>query len=143
MKTNDFIKYFKNEGLRVYEFDNGILVQNGCHENLIQLKNDKDITIDINRFPFDTQTRYYAVIFKYLSTPPEEREEEKKYQLRQIGVHDRYLIWLSELEFWTTGSSYHDDIKTVFTQSEIDNMPECYTHPAVWEQVRVEEQDNV
>lgn len=68
-------------------------------------------------------------------------EEEKKYQLRQIGVHDRYLIWVPELEFWTTGSSYHDDIKTVFTQSEIDNMPECYTHPAVWEQIEVESGD--
>lgn len=94
--------------------------------------------IAFDNLPFSKQQKYYKVIFEYLMTPLEEREEEKKYQLRQIGVHDRYLIWLSELEFWTTGSSYHDDIKTVFTQSEIDEMPEYYKHPAVWEQIEVE-----
>src|SRR5699024_11158599 len=135
MKTSEFIKYFRDEDQYAYKFSNSLLVQDEDDYTLIDLCDDVGIDINIGHLPFSKQQEYYKVIFEYLMTPIEEREEEKKYQLRQIGVHDRYLIWLSELEFWTTGSSYHDDIKTVFTQSEIDEMPECYTHPAVWERI--------
>src|SRR5699024_9240507 len=141
MKTSEFIKYFRDEDQYAYKFSNSLLVQDEDDYTLIDLCDDVGIDINIGHLPFSKQQEYYKVIFEYLMTPIEEREEEKKYQLRQIGVHDRYLIWLSELEFWTTGSSYHDDIKTVFTQSEIDEMPECYTHPAVWERIEVERED--
>lgn len=139
MKTIEFIKFFGNEGLRVYKFDNGIIVQNRYCKNIITINDDEDITIDISSFTFDTQIRYYEVIFKYLSTPIEERKEEKKYKLQQKGVSKRLLIWLKELGEYTTGvyPYENENVKTDFTQEEIDTMPECYTHPAVWEQVPV------
>src|SRR5699024_8626695 len=144
MKTREFIKYFENEGYETMfddYCDKGVLFINENHELLLCVSEGDRIDTDycaFNDLDSSKKQKYYKVIFEYLMTPIEEREEEKKYQLRQIGVHDKYLISLSELEFWTTGSSYHDDIKTVFTQSEIDDMPECYKHPAVWERIEVE-----
>lgn len=66
------------------------------------------------------------------------REEEKKYKLQQKGVANRYLIWIPEIDKFTTGNSQYVNVESVFTQEEIDNLPECYTHPAVWEQIEVE-----
>ena len=66
------------------------------------------------------------------------KKEEEKFKLKQKGVSGKYLIWLSELEEFTTGNPSYPNLKGIFTQSEIDDMPECYTHPAVWEKIKVD-----
>lgn len=74
-------------------------------------------------------------------TPPKDREEEEKFKLKQKGISGKYLIWIPELDKFTTGSSPFSNVEGIFTQSEIDSMPECYTHPAVWEKIKVECED--
>lgn len=76
-------------------------------------------------------------------TPPEERKDEKKYYLRQIGIGSwSFLNFdINSQEYIVAGKKDDYTYKTQFTQSEIDNMPECYTHPAVWEQEEVESED--
>ena len=41
--------------------------------------------------------------------------------------------------YFTDNKKEHGQYIIQFTQSEIDELPECYTHPAVWEQVEVKE----
>ena len=68
----------------------------------------------------------------------------KKYYLRQIGIneYDNFLNLEYETQsYYVSSNEEFYDYKTKFTQSEIDEMPECYTHPAVWEQVEVECED--
>lgn len=85
--------------------------------------------------------RLLNLLIKYSKTPIKEREEENKFMLKQKGLIEKYLEWDSELKRYTTGSLLLAREKGVFTQSEIDEMPECYTHPSVWEMVKVGSED--
>src|SRR5699024_9177923 len=64
------------------------------------------------------------LLFKYTKTSVEDREEEEKFKLKQKGISGKYLIWIPELDTFTTGSSPFSNVEGVFTQSEIDDMPE-------------------
>ena len=147
MKTSEFIKYFENEGYKTMfdaYFDKGVLFMNENHEVLLCVSEGDRIDTDYCAFNDLDQSKkqeYYKVIFEYLMTPPKEREDEKKYYLRQIGIneYDNFLNLEYETQsYYVSSNEEFYDYKTKFTQSEIDNMPECYTHPAVWEKIKVE-----
>ena len=148
MKTSEFIEYFEDEGYKAYskeldiDFLNrsfiGVEDENG---RIILIDTSDSIETYFSDLPFSKQQEYYEVIFEYLMTPPEEREEEKKYYLKLKGFKEPY----NTLNFGERTQNYfisEDDnisgFKNQFTQSEINKMPECYTHPAVWEQIEVE-----
>ena|SRR5699024_8610765 len=145
MKTSEFIEYFEDKGHRIFRNDFYLSVVDEKDFIFIDIEFDMDITVYFSEtdLTFSEQQEYYKVIFEYLMTPLEEREEEKKYKLQQKGVAKRDLIWLKELCEYTTGKYPYENenVKTVFAQSEIDNMPECYTHPAVWEKIEVESEE--
>ncbi len=144
MKTSEFIKYFEDENITIKTSSYKDIRAEINGGFLFAISRNNTITTAYNNFgnlPFLKQQEYYKVIFEYLMTPIEEREEEKKYYLRQMGIKEPHNI----LNFKKQTQNYKvstDDrffgYKTQFTQKEIDNMPECYTHPAVWEQVEVE-----
>ena len=145
MKTSEFIEYFQNEFCYVKELSNRIFVTDIDDLDLFYLDKNKNsfttIKIGFEMLAFSKQQEYYKVIFEYLMTPPEEREEEKKYYLKQIGIRDKraFLNYNRfEVRYFTDSKKEHGQYITQFTQSEIDELPECYTHPAVWEQVEVE-----
>ena len=148
MKTSEFIEYFQSEFCYVKELSNRIIVTDIDDLDLFYLDRNKNsfttIKFGFEMLDFSKQQEYYKVIFEYLMTPPEEREEEKKYYLKQKGVAKKYLIYLNELSEYTTGvyPYENENVKTDFTQEEIDNLPECYTHPAVWEQIEVESEED-
>ena len=142
MKTSEFIKYFEDEGYKTMfddYCDKSVLFINENHELLLCVSEGDRIDTDYCAFNDLDQSKkqeYYKVIFEYLMTPPEEREEEKRYYLKLKGFKEPY----NTLNFGERTQSYFistDDnlfgFKNQFTQSEIDEMPECYTHPAVWE----------
>lgn len=150
MKTSEFIKFFEDEGLIVDMiesnsfFEKGIYICDDTNEQLMDILENNTVGTDTPAFvklPFEKQQEYYKVILEYVMTPPEEREEEKEYYLRQVGIrgHKNYLNYhLDDREFFTGDKNNITAFaKTQFTQKEIDEMPECYTHPAVWEQVPV------
>ena len=147
MKTSEFIKYFEDEGYRVYKGKTIITVEDENGNDILHISETNSIATDYIAFdnlPFSKQQEYYKVIFNYLMTPIEEREEEKKYYLRHKGFKDyaKYLNYrLRDKTFTINDKSNSNSHKTQFTQKEIDTMPECYTHPAVWEQVEVECKD--
>ena len=87
------------------------------------------------------------IIAEYLNTPPEEREEEKKYYLK-IKFSSEKETYLCAYDFWSDWKlidkdelKHGDEFYFKFTQSEIDEMPEYYKHPAVWEQIEVESEE--
>src|SRR5699024_9556145 len=157
MKTREFIKYFENEGYETMfddYCDKSVLFINENHELLLCVSEGDRIDTDycaFNDLDQSKKQKYYQVIFEYLMTPPEEREEEKKYYLKLKGFSNEEETYLCAHNFWSDewllidkdSLNHGDEYSFKFTQSEIDELPECYTHPAVWEQVRVEEQDNV
>ena len=146
MKTSEFIKYFEDEGFRLYQDDTFLSVTDEKDFVLFYIKRGVDLVVRFSDtdLPFSKKQEYYKVIFEYLMTPPEEREEEKKYYLKLKGFKEPYNI----LNFGERTQNYFistDDnifgFKNQFTQSEIDELPEYYTHPAVWEQEEVESEE--
>src|SRR5699024_5593187 len=140
MKTSELIKYFEDEGYKAYSkeldidfLDRPLIGVEDENGKIIIIDTSDSIETYFGDLRFTKQQEYYKVIFEYLMTPIEEREEEKKYKLKQKGVSNRYLLWIPEIDKFTTGNSKYVNVELVFTQSEIDEMPECYTHPAVWE----------
>lgn len=134
MKTSEFIeKLDKHKGK--------FLIENIFSDDELYLTSIKTNQFNITFYHDAEPDGIIDIIAEYLNTPVRKREEEKKYYFKQKGVTKRYLIYLNELSEYTTETYPYENenVKTVFTQEEIDNMPECYKHPAVWEQILVEE----
>ena len=138
MKTSEFIKKLDEHREKVinvkqeYNLYDGLETTIITEQFTITYRNDKEPSGIID------------IIAEYLNTPVSEREEEKKYYLRQIGIneYDNFLNLEYETQsYYVSSNEEFFDYKTQFTQSEIDNMPECYTHPAVWKQVEVESEE--
>lgn len=150
MKKSEFIKYFEDEGYKTMfdgYCDKDVLFINENHELLLCVSEGDRIDTDycaFNDLDYSKKQEYYKVIFEYLMTPIEERQEEKKYYLKQIGIENSnsFLNYDSSVcEYSTCSKREFSTYQTQFTQSEIDELPECYTHPVVWEQIEVEEND--
>ena len=150
MKTSEFIKFFEDEGYIVYKGDVIISVDDKSRNELFDISEKNSVATDYIAFdnlPFSKQQEYYKVIFEYLMTPPEEREEEKRYYLK-ISFSSEEETYLCAYDFWSDwiliekdSFTHGDEFYFKFTQKQIDEMPECYKHPAVWEQIEVTDND--
>ena len=152
MKTSEFIEYFQNEFCYVKEFSDGIFITDIDDLDLFYLDRNKNsfstIKFGFESLDFSKQQEYYKVIFEYLMTPLEEREEEKRYYLKIKGFSSEEETYLCAYDFWSDWIlidkdelKHGDEFYFKFTQSEIGELPECYTHPAVWEQIEVESEE--
>ena len=148
MKTSEFIKYFQNEFCYVKEFSDGIFITDIDDLDLFYLDRNKNsfstITFGFGSLDFSKQQEYYKVIFEYLMTPPEEREDEKRYYLKLKGFSNEEETYLCAYDFWSDWKlidkdelKHGDEFYFKFTQKQIDEMPGYYTHPAVWEKIKV------
>ena len=143
MKTSEFIKYFEDKGHRVFRNDFFLSVVDEKDFIFIDIRHGINLDVDYSStdLTFSERQEYYKVIFEYLMTPIEEREEEKNYYLKQKGVEDNHAFLnynRFDDRYFTNNKKEHGQYITQFTQSEIDNLPEYYKHPAVWEQIEVE-----
>ena len=154
MKTSEFIKYFEDEGYEtMFDVfcDKDVLILNENDEVLLHVLKGDRIDTDyctFNNLDYLKKQEYYKVIFEYLMTPPEEREEEKRYYLKIKGFSSEEETYLCAYDFWSDWIlidkdelKHGDEFYFKFTQSEIGELPECYTHPAVWEQIEVESEE--
>ena len=135
MKTSEFIE-------RLDEHRDEILnVENIFSDDELYLTSIKTNQFNITFYHDEEPSGIIDIVAEYLNTPVKEREEEKRYYLKQIGIENNhsFLNYDSSIcEYLTYDKKEFGTYQTQFTQSEIDNMPECYTHPAVWEQIEVE-----
>ena len=86
----------------------------------------------------------FDVIYEFASTPPEERQEEKKYYLRHKfldSLQTNYLNFSREIELFKLSTLKHDNNKqTQFTMGEIDEIKEKFdTDLKDFEIIEVEE----
>ena len=135
MKTSEFIK-------KLDEHRDEILnIENIFSDDELYLTSIKTNQFNITFYHDEEPNELIKIIAEYLNTPVREREEEKRYYLKQIGIGNNhsFLNYDSSIcEYLTYDKKEFGTYQTQFTQSEIDEMPECYTHPAVWEQIEVE-----
>ena len=145
MKYSEFKRIMEDEGFLVekldFETNVRIYASNDLEVAIVDKQYEGAIDLQWSEFfklPIEKRKFIADKCMELAFTPIEDREEEEKFKLKQRGISGKYLIWIPEMDRFTTGSSPFSNVEGVFTQSEIDEMPECYTHPAVWEKVRVE-----
>ena len=147
MKTSEFIKYFEDEFCYVKEFSDGIFITDIDDLDLFYLDRNKNsfstIKFGFEVLDFSKQQEYYKVIFEYLMTSPEEREDEKRYYLKLKGF-DGEQPYLCAYDFWNAwiliekdSFTHGDEFYFKFTEENIKNLPEeLKAHN--WEQIEVE-----
>ena len=145
MKYSDFVELMEDKGFNVEVGISNVIVRSevGIVSSISKEKSYSFRTQYISFNDLDDDLRRYItqVAMELSFTELKDREEEEKFKLKQKGISGKYLIWIPELDKFTTGSSPFPNVEGVFTQSEIERMPECYTHPAVWEKIKVERED--
>ena len=100
MKTKEFIKKVKELGLGVYTDDRYLYIEYGYYNHVVatiymtqrywlSISYNYDIELDEN-----IKKELYELCFEYTVTPPDEREEEKKFYLKHRWLNldtDNYL----------------------------------------------------
>ena len=146
LKTNQFIKEIKSMGFDVKELHYNLAICDG-NDFTIAHVSKKEVGVLATDFPqfyrleHDRKLRLLDLLIEYAKTPIEDRKEVEKFKLKQKGVSEKYLMWMPALNRYITSSKPFSNAEFIFTQSEINDMPECYTHPAVWEKIKVERED--
>lgn len=149
MKTKQFFKEIRLMGFDVKDLNNVIVIIDSNEYYIAEVSKDNFGAIATDypmfcRLDYNTKLQLLNLLIDYTKTPieyREDREHEKLYFLKQKGVRDKYLTYVSNTGEYTTESKYYVSIRDsqkLFTQSEIDNMEEYYTDPTVWEQIELE-----
>lgn len=141
MKTSEFIE-------KLDEHRDEILnVENIFSDDELYLTSIKTNQFNITFYYDEEPNGILDIIAEYLNTPVNEREEEKRYYLK-IKFSSEKETYLCAYDFWSDWKlidkdelKHGDEFYFKFTQKQIDEMPGCYTHPAVWEQIEVESEE--
>ena len=149
MKYSEFEELMENAGYKVH--DNGLEITVRMSDDSVVSYVEKDTIgvvdldwLDYAELPIEARKFVADICMELSFTPHEDREEEEeKYYLRQIGFGSwSFLNFnINSQEYIVAGKNDDYMYKTQFTQSEIEELPECYTHPAVWEKIKVESEE--
>lgn len=152
MKTKDFVKEVEKLGFEVEE-DTGAIEIYFNNVRIAYVYRYEIFSVNTAYIPFDVLSKefvekLYNLIDAYARTPLNEREEEKKFYLKQ-NLKDK---WLERNAFYYLNlnidkniyliDSYAntDTFKTQFTQAEIDEIKERFnTNLEDFEQIPVED----
>ena len=142
MKTSEFIEKLDEHRDKILN------VENVFSDDELYLTSIKTNQFNITFYHDEEPSGIIDIIAEYLNTPVSEREEEKKYYLKLKGFSNEEETYLCAYDFWSDWIlidkdelKHGDEFYFKFTQSEIDEMPEYYKHPAVWEQIEVESEE--
>ena len=80
MKTSEFIKYFEDKGFTVKYLNKVLKVFDRHNKTVLIIEKEMVNTrfIDFLTMPEEVKQEINTIIFEYLMTPPEEREDEKE-----------------------------------------------------------------
>ena len=118
MKTSELRKWLENNDISYTETENEIEL-----EYIIVGKKTQTMQISGVRFSDQNDTSFKLLrCIEYLNTPLNEREDEKKYNLKYndtcFNFMDSWLVQGSDGKFW-----FSVFMEGKFTQQEIDNFP--------------------
>ena len=133
MKTSELKRIVEENGYYFKKTDKFIYIIDFVHERTITLDlKGQSITVDNStRLTSHTIKNCMVALIEYSLTPLNEREDEKKYQLK-VNEFNKRIIGVDYVEQIKTtlrgtpegNQKYIFDNKDIFTQSEIDNFPQ-------------------
>ena len=130
MKTKEFMAKVRSLEFGIIQEGHQLVVRTpGC--SIVARVNRPSQQTEIVTFTFASADRreLLNIISEYTGTPPEEREEEKRYRLLSVSPMLRksecgYLLHHKSMGRYFTGSAeYGGDVyQAIFTESEISQM---------------------
>ena len=129
MKTKEFMAKVRSLEFGIIQEGHQLVVRTpGC--SIVARVNRPSQQTEIVTFTFGSADRreLLNIISEYTGTPPEEREEEKRYWLRivaNLGFMDdqRFLnLNIEREEYFICSARQSEWVKTIFTESEIAEM---------------------
>ena len=133
MRTNEFIEKVVESGFTVEHKNN-----NGSILILFECENDEYVVATVDktkRYVMNTKFSYFLytldaeqqeklfnLLIDYANTPPEERQEEKKYYIKLIGaagICDCIVYNEKEKHYFMSSAYEYPGYKTNFTWNEI------------------------
>ena len=147
MRTKEFIKKVEELGFDAEERGNEVYLYGWGSNGLAKVSKKYQYTIntfyrefmDLNE---GDKGLLFDLIVEYISTPIEEREEEKKYYLRHKWVStESYVNYLIKIKSYVLSNDYQDEsVQTRFSMNEIEEIKEKFnTDLSDFEMIEVEE----
>lgn len=135
MKTKEFIRRVEalnsdSVDVKAVKRDNTTVVtSNGAPVALISHEQIFDVATAGRHFwdsSHSPQAELFKLLTEYASTPVEEREEEKKYYLRVVGIVEvtSYINYHTQHGYCLDTKDQSSAHQTIFTQPEINNFPD-------------------
>lgn len=133
LTTNEFVNAVKGEGYLISANGADIFIRNDNWEVLVRIDSEEEFVVDFCHVGFSRlSTSDRAILFdlvaNYTSTPPDEREEEKKFYLRHRWlkpslITKNYLnYWIGRNVCWLDDNNETADVQTRFTLKEIEEI---------------------
>ena len=135
MKTKEFIEKVEALGYEVGSFKTDMNISDSDGHELAIVSKKHRFAMDTDMFDFvtyvndDDAEKIATLLFEYSATPPSEREEEKRYYLRNAspllrGNGRGYLAKNKDtLEYYALSLKCSEEFyQTIFTESEIAEM---------------------
>ncbi|WP_099321130.1 hypothetical protein [Anaerococcus sp. Marseille-P3625] len=141
MKTKEFIKRVEELGLDV-DIKNGYINIDGDYFNGCYISIDEPFTINTDFG--GVKKPLFDLLVEYASTPPEDREEEKKFYLKHRWMayenENNLTLCFPTGKYYLSHSTENNGYKTTFTLKEIEEIKKKFdTDLADFELVEVEE----
>ena len=132
IKTKEVIKNLKIMNLQTKVCGDCLVVLHCGGGSVASVNLAKKFDVDVNYWDFennlteDEQEKVFVLLTKLAVTDPEDREEEKKYYLKHKWISyigRQYLnLYINENKCSIDTKCNFDNIKTQFTQGEIDKI---------------------
>lgn len=136
MKYSEFERTVKSMGLFINDREGELYVEDDSQFPVLTVSKLDEMVIDTEypsfiELPYGKKDTLLILVVTLAKTPLAEREEEKRYWLQRIeppilGEQDpRYLFYTrvgGYYDIGTTKSEWRNVIKTIFTESEIEDM---------------------
>lgn len=149
MKTKEFIKRVEELGC---DIKIGNVFVSISYDDYTFIRIDKRVPYIMNTeaaFDVNDAKEFFDLCVEYARTPIEEREDEEKFYLQKIETfydeeYDEEFAYLNfdveENTFYLSNKSHSIELKTQFTQKEIDKIKEeQHTDLSEFKQIPVEE----
>ncbi|MBC2303408.1 hypothetical protein [Listeria booriae] len=139
MKTSEFKAILNELNLKYYERNGEWVAHDETYYDLISVSVDCQFAMKITKHAYEVLNaeqvaELYELVTAYASTPISEREEPKKWYLRDpvtqryLFINEQYCDDIYEKRMWGRGMFSNRNWKNKFTRAEIDAFEFEHAH---------------
>lgn len=147
MKYSEFTKEVEKLGYGTMNNGTHLYIINARGSRLIHIDKTETCSIEttyalFNTIPDGDKHKLFLLTFRLASTPPEEREDEKRYRLKLPFIKSYGYLNLDKINgvYELSGEKQVNNYQTIFAESEVEELKQNYNLDSfVMEEVKEDE----